>query len=116
MSFNHKEILLKANAAITEGDHEAFLAFCTDDTVWEFMGDQTLHGKQAVREYMKKAYAAPPQFMVERLIAEGDFLTAIGQISLQDEHGQLTDYDYCDVWQFRDGKLDKLKAFVTSRK
>jgi ketosteroid isomerase-like protein len=116
MNLDHKSILLQANKAITEGNHEAFLAFCTDDTEWEFMGDQTLQGKQAVREYMTKVYIEPPQFMVEHLIAEGDFLTAIGTISLKDEHGTMTDYDYCDVWQFRDGKLDKLKAFVTHRK
>ena len=113
MRSTNKEILLKANAAITAGDHEAFLAYCTDDTVWEFVGDQILHGKQAVREYMEKVYVEPPRFLVEHLIAEGDWLTATGKISLKDEQGTMTDYQYCDVWQFREGKLDKLKAFVT---
>jgi ketosteroid isomerase-like protein len=113
MSLDNKAILLKANAAITDGNHEAFLAFCTDDTEWEFVGDQTLHGKQAVRAYLKKVYVEPPKFMVGNLIAEGDYLTAIGKISLKDENGQLTNYDYCDVWQFREGKMAKLKAFVT---
>jgi ketosteroid isomerase-like protein len=113
MSLDNKAILLKANAAITDGNHEAFLAFCTDDTEWEFVGDQTLQGKQAVRAYLKKVYVEPPKFMVEHLIAEGDFLTAIGKISLKDENGQPTNYDYCDVWQFRKGKMAKLKAFVT---
>uniref|UniRef100_UPI003D7F65A0 nuclear transport factor 2 family protein n=1 Tax=Pedobacter sp. TaxID=1411316 RepID=UPI003D7F65A0 len=71
-----------------------------------------LNGKEAVRQYMAKAYEEPPHFMVENLIAEGDFLTALGKISMKDEHGKMIDYDYCDVWQFHDGKMAKLKAFV----
>jgi hypothetical protein len=31
----NKEILLKANALVTEGNNEGFLLFCTDDVTWE---------------------------------------------------------------------------------
>ncbi|WP_228467002.1 nuclear transport factor 2 family protein [Adhaeribacter swui] len=109
---NNKAVLEQANAAITKGDYEGFLAFCTDDTQWNFVGDQTLRGKEAVRQYMAKTYLEPPQFMVENLIAEGDFVTALGKISLPDKDGQTTEYNYCDVWQFRDGKMAGLQAFV----
>jgi len=112
MHLTNKAILEKANAAITEGDNEGFLAFCTDDTEWTFVGDQTLRGKEAVRQYMATAYVKPPKFMVEALIAEGEFVTALGKISMKDESGKMVDYAYCDVWQFRDGKMAALKAFV----
>ncbi|MEQ7801863.1 nuclear transport factor 2 family protein [Pedobacter sp. ASV1-7] len=116
MTENNKQILEQANAAITKGDYEGFLSFCTADTRWTFVGEQTLQGKQAVREYMAKVYVEPPKFRVERLIAEDDFVTALGQISLKDEEGKMVDYAYCDVWQFLDGKLHKLKAFVIAAK
>lgn len=112
MNFNNKEILEKANAAITEGDYEGFLSFCTDDTEWTFVGDETLRGKQAVRQYMAMAYAEPPKFMVEDLIAEGNFVTAIGKISMKDKDGKLIDYSYCDVWRFHNDKMAALRAFV----
>lgn len=112
MQFNNKEILQKANSCITHGNHEGFLSFCTDDTEWTFVGDQTLRGKEAIRQYMAKAYAEPPQFMVENLIAEGDFVTALGKISMKNEKGIMIDYSYCDVWKFRNGKMAELKAFV----
>lgn len=112
MSLNNKDVLLKANAAITEGDYEGFLSFCTEDTKWEFVGDKSLIGKSAVREFMKAAYTEPPKFDVENLIAEGDFVTAIGKISLKNGNGKMIDYAYCDVWRFRDGKMAELKAFV----
>ena len=112
MSLANKNVLLKANAAITEGDNEGFLTSCTEDVKWEFVGDQVLNGKEAVRAYLKKEYVEPPKFEVENLIAEGDFVTAIGKISLKDESGKVTHYSYCDVWRFHDGKMAELKAFV----
>ncbi|MGS2762975.1 nuclear transport factor 2 family protein [Sinomicrobium sp. M5D2P9] len=45
----NKEILAKANKAVTAGDYEGFLAFCTEDTRWTFVGDIILEGKEAVR-------------------------------------------------------------------
>ena len=86
--------------------------YCTEDTEWAFIGDQTLSGKEAVRQYMIKEYVEPPKFMVENLIAEGDFVTAVGKISLKDKNGKTTEYNYCDVWQFSNGKMAALKAFV----
>ena len=61
---------------------------------------------------MAKAYSEPPKFRVEHLIAEDDFVTAVGQISIKDQDGKLTEYTYCDVWRFRDGLMAELKAFV----
>jgi len=107
MSEQNKATLEKANLAITQGEHEVFLSHCTDDTEWTFIGDQVLQGKQAVREYMAEAYTEPPKFHVATLIAEGDYVTAVGEITLDG-----VDYSYCDVWRFRDGKMAELKAFV----
>ncbi len=109
---SNKEVLQKANEAVTAGDNEGFLTFCTDDTKWIFVGDKTLNGKQAVREYMQTAYIEPPQFNVEHLIAEGDFVTAVGKISMKNDNGKLIDYSYCDVWRFKNGKMAELHAFV----
>lgn len=109
---NNKAILERANAAVSAGDHEGFLSFCTDDVEWTFVGEQVLRGKQAIREYMATAYLEPPKFIVEKLIAEDDFVTSVGKISLKDQNGAMVDYSYCDVWRFRDGKMCELEAFV----
>ncbi|TGE27450.1 nuclear transport factor 2 family protein [Hymenobacter metallicola] len=108
----NKQVLEKANAAITAGDYEGFLAHCTDDTEWTFVGEQTLRGKEAVRQWMATAYEQPPVFMVKHLIAEADFVTALGTITLPDEQGEAVEYAYCDVWRFRAGKMAELTAFV----
>ncbi len=112
MSENNKAILEKGNAAIARGNNEGFLSFCADDTEWTFVGDKTLKGKEAVRQYMTTAYVEPPEFTVDNTIAEGEFLTVLGDITLKDEDGKAVLYSYCDVWRFRDGKIVELKAFV----
>jgi uncharacterized protein len=112
MDLDNKAISAAANQAVANGDNEGFLSFCTDDTEWTFVGERTLKGKEAVRQYIATAYREPPRFMVENMIAEGEFVTAIGTISMTGNDGNITDYAYCDVWRFRDGKMAVLKAFV----
>ena len=109
---DNKAILNAGNAAISNGDNEGFLVHCTEDTEWVFVGDQTLQGKEAVRQWMAESYLEPPQNEVDTLIAEGDFLIATGSISVKNKAGKTTKSSYCDVWEFRDGKIAKLKAFV----
>jgi uncharacterized protein len=112
VSKTNKEILEQGNAAIAEGDFEGFLALCTEDTVWTFEGDRTLRGKAAVREWMMATYKEPPEFEVHRMIGEGDFLAALGEITLKDEEGKAVRHAYCDVWRFHEGKMAELQAFV----
>jgi uncharacterized protein (TIGR02246 family) len=112
MSDTNKAILEQANAAVAKGDYEGFLSHCADDVVWTFVGDQTLTGKDAVRRYMQATYIQPPTFVVAQLIAEGDYVTAIGDIDITDENGGTTHSAYCDVWRLRDGRLAELRAFV----
>lgn len=112
MSENNKAILEAANAAIAEGNHEGFLSFCTDDTKWIFLGDKILNGKEAVRQWMATEYVEPPLNIVTNLIAEGDFVTALGDLTIKDKDGKRTDYSYCDIWRFRGGKMVELRAFV----
>jgi ketosteroid isomerase-like protein len=116
MSHENKGVLLRANEAVVRGDHEGFLSYCTEDVVWEFVGERTLEGKEAVRRYMGETYVEPPRFTVLQLIAEGEFVTAVGEIALKGEGGREVEYDYCDVWRLRGGRLAGLRAFVVERK
>ncbi|MBE9103796.1 nuclear transport factor 2 family protein [Nostoc cf. edaphicum LEGE 07299] len=112
MSDKNKAILEEANAAIAQGNNEGFLSFCADDMEWTFVGDKTLKGKEAVRQWMAMTYIEPPKFRVANLIAEGDFVTALGDITMKDEDEKAADYSYCDIWHFHGGKIVELRAFV----
>ena len=112
MSQTHKDVLMQANAAITRGDFEGFLRHCTEDTVWNFIGERALRGKEEVRQWMIEAYREPPKFRVREMIADGNLLAAVGEITLKDESGREKEYSYCDVWRFENGRLAELNAYV----
>ena len=78
MSTKNKEIVEKVNATFAEGGFEGFLSFCADDVVWSIVGDKTVKGKTAIREWMASMGIEPPKFTVDNIIAEGDFATAYG--------------------------------------
>lgn len=112
----NKEILIRANEAVAAGHYEEFLSYCDEQSVWTFVGDEVLEGKEAIRSYMEKTYIEPPVFDVEQLIAESDSVTAVGKITLTDAHKKSTVYEYCDIWQVKQGKLFTLKAFAIEKK
>ncbi|UQA77465.1 nuclear transport factor 2 family protein [Sphingobacterium siyangense] len=108
-------ILHTANEFIAKGDYESFLAYCTAETKWVFIGERILHGKEEVRAYLKEFYQEPPVFDVEKSIEEGDFVMVTGEIRLRNKDGKYDHFDYCDIWRFEDGKMAELKAFVIEK-
>ncbi|MCE7054282.1 nuclear transport factor 2 family protein [Algoriphagus sp. AGSA1] len=109
---NKKKVLLKANEAVSKGDNEGFLSHCTETVAWVFEGDTTIRGKESLKKWMGENYTKPPQFQVKRLIEDDECVVAMGAISLKDKTGVVRVYSYCDVWQFDQGKMDMLNAFV----
>jgi ketosteroid isomerase-like protein len=114
MSNNHKEIVRKVNEAFTTNNYEAFLDLCADDIAWTIVGDQTISGKEGLREFLKSMEGhEPPKFTVETLIAEGDSAMGCGAMTMQEEPGCEGAYEYCDIYRF-DGedKIVELRTFM----
>lgn len=112
---DNKEILQTANGALSTGNYKGFLDHCTEDTTWNFIGDSTLRGKQAVRNWMAETYIEPPVNNVEILIADGNFVVATGTIAVKDKDGNVMHSTYCDVWRLENGKLAEVNAYVVDR-
>jgi ketosteroid isomerase-like protein len=112
MSVKNKEIVDKVNAAFAEGSVEGFLSFCADDVVWTMVGDKTVKGKDAIRQWMASMDMEPPKFTVTHVIAEGDFVMAHGDMTTKDKDGKVVLYAYCDIYRFRGDKIVELRAFV----
>jgi len=112
MAEAHRQTLQRLNESVLRLDFEAAVQLCTEDTVWIFEGDRTLTGRQQVREWMAATYLDPPVLNVERVIGDGEFLVAIGDIVVSDSRGAPIKSRYADVWRFSDGLLAELHAFV----
>lgn len=112
MSAKNKEIVEKVNKAFAENNVEGWLEFCSDDVVWTIVGAKSVRGKEAIRAWMASMASEPPKFTVASLIAEGDNVVAHGNMIMKEKDGKSTPYAYCDVYQFRNGKIVELLSFV----
>ena len=84
MSARNKEIVEKVNASFAEGGIEGFLTFCADEVIWTIVGEKTVRGKTAIREWMASMQMETPKFTVEKVFAADDFAAAHGHMwSLQ---------------------------------
>ena len=115
MSARNKAIIEKANDTFRRNDVEALLALCKDDFTWTMVGSEPAVGKAAVREWMAKAPPEPPHFTVETVVADGDHVTCIGDMTMN-ENGSVVPYAYCDVWRFEGDGIAELRAFVIRTK
>lgn len=111
MSAHNKTIIAKANEAFEHNNVEELLALCTEDFSWTMVGSPPAIGKPAVREWMTKAPPGMPKFTVDAMIAEGDYVTCVGNMTMP-EKGEVTPYAYCDVWRLKGDRIAELRAFV----
>lgn len=116
MSERNKEIVEKVNSAFLEGNFEGFLSFCAEDVEWTIVGDRTVKGREAIREWMRTMAAEnqePPKFtVVDPMIAEGDLVAARGDMTMKDKEGKAGQYSYCDIYRFVNDKIVELTSFV----
>lgn len=111
MALSKKDVIKEVDAAFARNDVEGFLAFCHDDFVWTMVGSDPVTGKDAIRKWMGSGPPEPPNFTANTVVAEGDFVTSIGDMTMT-ENSAVVPYAYCDVWRFRGDKLAELRAFV----
>jgi uncharacterized protein len=50
--------------------------------------------------------------MVMGSIADGDFVTTHGEMTMNDKDGKAVPYAYCDIYRFRNDKIVALSSFV----
>ncbi|HMS11176.1 MAG TPA: nuclear transport factor 2 family protein, partial [Pyrinomonadaceae bacterium] len=49
-------------------------------------------------------------------IASGDSVVCYGAMSMTDGDGKSSNWTYCDIYRFRDGKIAELRSFVVMDK
>jgi ketosteroid isomerase-like protein len=117
MPNTNKEIVEKVNAAFAENKPRVFLDACADDVTWQIVGDKSYVGKDAIKEFMDSMKdMEPPKFTVDNTIADGDFVNSYGDMTMKDENGKDNPYSFCDIYQFRNGKIVGLRSFLIKHK
>ena len=99
----NKELIKKGYDAFSKGDVETVMSLFDDDVEWVQPGESavsgTFHGKTEVMEYLGRLAEKSLSVKLKRMIAEGDTVVAITDVTVDGQTGEDA-----DVFTLRDGK------------
>lgn len=112
MSEKNKEIVKQVDAAFSAGKVEGFLEHCAEDVKWTMIGDKDVVGKDGIRQFITSMEGMePPKITNRGIIAEGDSVAAHGEMTMQDENGNVVPYAYCEIYRFQANKIVELNSY-----
>ena len=106
---DNKELMQRGYAAFSSGDMDTVMSLFDDDIEWVQPGESavsgTFHGKAEVMEYLGRLAEKSLTVKLKRLIAEGDTVVAITEVTAGGETGENA-----DVFTIRDGKTVRVET------
>jgi len=106
---DNKDLIKRGYEAFAAGDIETVMSLFDDDIEWVQPGDSavsgTFHGKTEVMEHLGRLAEKSPTVNIKRLIAEGDTVVAITDVSAGGETGEDA-----DVFTIRNGKTVRMEV------
>jgi len=113
MAANRREIVQWINDGFAENNLEKVLSFCNDDLIWTMVGETTVRGKDAIRQWIASMDPQTPKITIRQVVVEGDSVVACGDMTMQEKKGgPPVPYTFCDVYRFAGDKVVELTAFV----
>ncbi len=112
MEATHEVVVRKVNDAFRNNDMPLFLSFCTDDIIWNMVGNGITKGKEAILQMMCASTAECPDIAIEVIFSQGDRTACTGTFSMQNKEGVKEHYSFCDVYQFNNEKIKALDSYV----
>ncbi|BCI53992.1 hypothetical protein NIIDNTM18_32700 [Mycolicibacterium litorale] len=104
------EVIKKGYDAFASGDIETVMTLFDDNVEWIHPGESaisgTYHGKGELGSYLAKMAEKQLEVRVTRLIADGDTVVALTDVTVAGEHGKDA-----DVFTLRDGKTVRVQIY-----
>lgn len=106
---DNKEVIQRGYAAFASGDVETVMSLFDDDIEWVQPGASaisgTFHGKTEVMEHLGRLAEKDMTVKLNQLIAEGDTVVAITEVTAGGETGEDA-----DVFTVRDGRTVSVRV------
>ena len=119
-SEKNKEFVRHIYEEVSKGNHQAFIDAVTDNFTFTLIGTTPFSGTyRGVQEMFEKsigpvmsALETQPRLVVDRLIAEGDYVVVIdhGEGGITKE-GKDYNNTYCNVIRLQDGKIAEVTEY-----
>lgn len=116
----NKQLMQDIIENLSNGNYETFFESMSDDIKWTWMGSndlsKTFDGKQSVVNELwgsvKTAITQPYQFVISRLIAEGDYVVIEGVGKNTTSKGKRYHNKYCWVCRIVANKLKEVHEYM----
>jgi uncharacterized protein len=103
------ELVKKGYEAFSAGDVETVMSLFDDHIEWVQPGDSTIsgtyQGKGELGEYLGRLAEKSVTVRLNRLLADGDMVVALTEVTVGDERGQDA-----DVFTLREGKTVRVQV------
>ena len=103
------ELVKKGYEAFSAGDVDTVMNLFDDNIEWVQPGDSaisgTYHGKAELGEYLSRLAEKSVTVKLNRLLADGDTVVALTEVTVGDERGQDA-----DVFTLRDAKTVRVQV------
>jgi uncharacterized protein len=103
------ELIKKGYAAFAAGDVETVMSLFDDNIEWVQPGESvvsgTYHGRGELGQFLARLAEKSTTVKLNRLLADGDLVVALTDVSVGDERGQDA-----DVFTIRDGKTVRVEV------
>jgi len=84
----------------------------TDDFEWDMVGEQTVKGKEQVRQMFAKMDGSEMISCTKDLkLLDGNKGACHGIVKMKNANGDVSEMYYCDLYVFEDGLLQKMVTF-----
>jgi ketosteroid isomerase-like protein len=96
--------------AFRQSDRAGVLSCLADDVEWILPGLFHVRGKQEFDKYIVA------EGFVSRMIEEGDVVMAEGRVRARKTDGTILQLIYCDVFDMKGGKIQRLVSYLMEEK
>ncbi|MCX2480199.1 nuclear transport factor 2 family protein [Pedobacter sp. MC2016-15] len=115
---NTREFLMSVIDAFDKNDVDLILSHLADDVEWTIVGEQRFSGKQSIGDFFR---AFPDMKMIsstkDHIIISGNNAVVDGEVQCINEGtGVHHDMFYCDIYDFKDGKVQKMTSYTVNKK
>lgn len=94
-------------------DRPRILSCLADDVEWRLPGAFHVRGKdEFAKHIVDEGFVGRPTITVTRMVEADDVVVAEGTVRAPRSDGTFLDLVFCDVFEFRDGKIQKLTSYL----
>ena len=114
---SHRKIVMEIVSAFDNNDIEAILSCVTDDIEWHMLGDQTVSGKENLRQFFTDhADMKMVSSTKNHIIIEGDSVSIDGDVHCSDGKTKDFHFHYCDIYDIENEKIKRITTYTVNKK